>query len=321
MFSARQSTQFQSGVGGRGGGRGSGAVGGFLGESETGGAAISFSPQAVQNARQAGITAAASAQDLGDLFEYRLTQPVTIRTNQSAMVPILNTKVNAERVSIWNRTPGSGRPLRAVWLTNTSGLTLDGGSLSVIDANAFAGEGLVDPLKPSEKRLVSYGSDLGVLVDSRMDESSGRYTRVVARDGVVIADAGEPQRVGLSRSATKTRRRARWSSNIPCDRVDADARDPAAGRDDHDVGAPFPCARGGPRRSHADALTERRPASTRTHIEQIDDRLIASFGQRGVSVEELRRFLQPVIDARRGSPPPNARSRSDAQVTTIANDQ
>src|SRR5688500_367990 len=165
--------------GGIAGGVPGGVVGG-LAESPAPGAAIS-----VQNARQASV---ATGQDLGDLFEYRLAQPVTIRTNQSAMVPILNAKVSAERISLWNRTPGSGRPLRAVWLTNASGLTLDGGSLSVIEANAFAGEGLVDPLKPGEKRLVSYGSDLGVLVDSRLDDNSGRYTRVIVREGVVIAE-------------------------------------------------------------------------------------------------------------------------------------
>ena len=34
--------------------------------------------------------AAAQGRDMGDLFEYRLKEPVTIRKNQSALVPIVN---------------------------------------------------------------------------------------------------------------------------------------------------------------------------------------------------------------------------------------
>ena len=39
-------------------------------------------------------------------------------------------------------------------------LTLDGGSFTVLEDGAFAGEGLTDAIKPGEKRLVSYAADL-----------------------------------------------------------------------------------------------------------------------------------------------------------------
>jgi len=41
-----------------------------------------------------------------------------------------------------------GRPLRGLWLKNTSPLTFDGGSFSVLENEVFAGEGLTDPIKP-----------------------------------------------------------------------------------------------------------------------------------------------------------------------------
>ena len=139
----------------------------------------------------AGQIARADGGALGDLFEYRITQPVTLRKNQSALVPIVHAEVTAEKVAIWNRGAGSGRPLRAIWVTNSSGLTLDGGSIAVIDGNAFAGEGLVEPLKPGERRLVSYAADQGVLVDATVDGAPGRVVRVRARDGIVIRDTEE----------------------------------------------------------------------------------------------------------------------------------
>ena len=136
---------------------------------------------------------AASAADLGELFEYKLSDRVTIRRNQSALVPILQSPVTAERVSLWNDGMGL-RPRRAVWLTNTSPLTLDAGSLSIVDGGAFAGEGLIDPVKPGERRLVSYASDLGVQVSPRSSDSPMRIVRVRMAKGIVTQDSVQRRR-------------------------------------------------------------------------------------------------------------------------------
>ena len=120
----------------------------------------------------------AEGNTLGDLFEYKLKERVTIRKNQSALVPILQTDIAAERVSLWNESLGEARPLRALWVDNASSLTLDGGSFSVLDSNTFAGEGLVEAIKPGERRLLSYATDLGLLVDTKLESSRERVTRV-----------------------------------------------------------------------------------------------------------------------------------------------
>ena len=168
----------------------------FAGRGGGGGGVVGGMPAAPPPARpapapsidyMAPLSAVAQAQELGELFEYKLTQPITVRKNESALVPILNAQVDAERVSVWNRGQGSGRPLRGVWLTNSSALTLDGGSFSVVDANAFAGEGLLESVKPGEKRLLSYGADLAVLVKMEPGPYSGRVLKIVARDGVLVS--------------------------------------------------------------------------------------------------------------------------------------
>ena len=136
--------------------------------------------------RMADLQPAAQGQELGDLFEYKVTEPTSIAKNQSALVPILRSEVSADRVSLWNaRTPG-GRPLRSLWLTNSSGLTLDGGSFTVLDAGAFAGEGLVDALKPREKRLLSYAVDLGVLIEPKNGDEQRTINRITISRGVLV---------------------------------------------------------------------------------------------------------------------------------------
>ena len=141
---------------------------------------------ATLNSARAAQQAAAQAHELGDLFEYKLKQPVTIRKNQSALVPILQSEVTAEKVSLWSESAGRPQPLEAIWLTNSSGLTLDGGSFTVLEDEAFAGEGLVDPIKPGEKRLLSYAADLGVRVDAKNDVVSKPTTRVWIARGVLV---------------------------------------------------------------------------------------------------------------------------------------
>jgi archaellum component FlaC len=134
-------------------------------------------------------TTTAQTRDLGDLFEYKLQDHVTIRKNQSAMVPILQARIDAEKVSVWN--PSQSSVLRALWLDNTSALTFDGGSFNVLENDAFAGEGLMDPIKPGEKRLLSYAADLGVLVDAKQKAENQRVTRVFIAHGLMTQSTQE----------------------------------------------------------------------------------------------------------------------------------
>jgi hypothetical protein len=166
---------------GSGGGVGPG-VGGGVG----GGHAWLSAPNAgnVEMAREMS-SAAASGQDLGDLFEYKLKDRVTLKKNQSALVPIAQTDIVADKVSLWSTTATSGRPLRALWVTNSSPLTLDGGSFSVLENEVFAGEGLTDPIKPGERRLLSYATDLGLLVEAQKSSEPLHVTRVKIAKGVM----------------------------------------------------------------------------------------------------------------------------------------
>jgi hypothetical protein len=105
-----------------------------------------------------------------DFFEYALTAPVTIHKNESAMVPILQQELPAEHVTLWSEKEPT--PLRAVWLENKSKLTLDAGSFSIFESGEFAGEGLLDPIHPGERRLLSYAADQAVRV--KVTDRDGR---------------------------------------------------------------------------------------------------------------------------------------------------
>jgi hypothetical protein len=119
-----------------------------------------------------------------DYFAYNLAEPITIRKNESALVPILQTKIDAERVTLWS--PRQPTPLRALWITNTSNLTLDRGSFSIVEDGNFGGEGLLDPIHPAEKRLLSYAVDQAVRVSTESQHDTMKATSLTAAKGVIV---------------------------------------------------------------------------------------------------------------------------------------
>ena len=117
----------------------------------------------------------AEGKSIGDFFEYDLKQNISIGQNQSALVPIVQSRLEAEKVTLWN---ADSVPLLALWIKNTSGQMLDSGSFNIIEGNTFAGEGVLEVLHPDERRLLSYAGDSALHVKTLTDSSSGPFTRV-----------------------------------------------------------------------------------------------------------------------------------------------
>ena len=125
----------------------------------------------------------AEGKSAGDFFEYKLNQKITIGKNQSALVPILQAHIDAEKVTLWNE---NSAPLRALWIKNTSGQVLDQGSFNVLEADAFAGEGVLETIHPDERRLLSYAADAALHVKYTTDESDTPFSRVRISKGIML---------------------------------------------------------------------------------------------------------------------------------------
>jgi hypothetical protein len=143
---------------------------------------------------ESGIETAATGSEVGELFEYRVEQPVTVRRDRSALIPILQTKMEGERVSVYNEATRRDRPMHGVRLKNTSALTLEGGSLTVIDGDAYAGEALIERLKSSEQRFISFGLDLAALVTTKFKSERRPVFLVRAQKGVFEAHYHQTQK-------------------------------------------------------------------------------------------------------------------------------
>ena len=67
-------------------------------------------------------------------------------------------------VLLYNKAARPENPMRSVEFKNSTGLTLEGGPVTVLEGGSYVGEAMLETLKPSEERLVPYAVELGVRV-------------------------------------------------------------------------------------------------------------------------------------------------------------
>jgi Carboxypeptidase regulatory-like domain len=142
-----------------------------------------MSPGAAMRDKDSGVEADVETQDIGELFEYRIAHPVTIKRNSSALIPILQNQIEGESVSLYNRRARAQNPMSALYLNNTTGLTLESGPLTIIENDTYAGEALTGRIKPGENRFITYAVDLGCRVSVKEDEEDQKAYRAEIING------------------------------------------------------------------------------------------------------------------------------------------
>lgn len=149
-------------------------------------------PLIAREAAEAAVTPEAAARSItpttvtrqiGELFEYRIDHPVTVSRGQSAMVPIVQAQIEATPVSLYNESARADHPMSGLRLTNTTDLTLEGGTVTVIEDGSYAGEALVETIRPREQRFISYAVDLGIDATTNRESRRDRAYRLVAHRG------------------------------------------------------------------------------------------------------------------------------------------
>ena len=191
----------------------------------------------VAQSMASGIVSNTTARELGDLFEYRINTPVTVRKSESAMLPFLQQKIDARKLLIYS-DQSSVHPMNAAEVTNSTGKTLDGGPITVYDAGAYAGEALVETVKQGDKRLISYAVDLGTRITTAFDSKGEVVREIHLRRGVLTT------RVAAQETRTYT------IKNVDAESQDADHRASGAPAD-------IRCSIGSPRKRRRARIASR----------------------------------------------------------------
>lgn len=158
--------------------------------------------KAIAEQVRTSVISAAQATDLGQAFEYAITEPVTLPRQQSALLPIVTGNVNATRVSIYNPQVHAKFPLYGMRVKNTTGLHLMGGPITVYNDGVYAGDATIEDLQPNAQRLISYAIDLGVECERDEKESHSEILAFKVAKGVLYVTEKYRQRVDYTAKST-----------------------------------------------------------------------------------------------------------------------
>lgn len=154
------------------------------------------------------VQSLADAGDVGELFQYRIDEAVSIGRRKSAMLPIVNAEVEGEKLSIYSPQTHPKHPMNGLRLKNSTDLHLMQGPVTVFDGGAYAGDARLPDLPPKSERLVSYALDLDVEVAPDLSTSASSLMGVWIRQGTLhtVHKLQQTRQYTVKNSGSRTRK-------------------------------------------------------------------------------------------------------------------
>lgn len=117
-------------------------------------------------------------KDLGEIFEYNIDKPVSIKRKHSAIVPILTEKIKAKKILLYNKNQHDKNPDACLEVTNDSDLMLERGPVTIIYDNNLAGEAILPFMNKEDTRLLNYAVEQAVIITSEDKSQSQSVHRL-----------------------------------------------------------------------------------------------------------------------------------------------
>jgi hypothetical protein len=144
--------------------------------------AFADSPRLGRASAAQSVTPTAETRETGETFQYAVTTPVSVKRGESALVPIIGSELAYERELLYNGNKFAGHPVAALRFSNTTGLTLERGPVTLVENGDYKGEAVIPFSKDGAGVYLPYAVELGV----RVKEDSHSET---VTTGLTIKDA------------------------------------------------------------------------------------------------------------------------------------
>ncbi len=119
---------------------------------------------------EAAFSPTAEGREAGEFFEYVVTNPVTVKRGNSALVPIIGTEISYQRELLYNGSKLPHHPVAALRFTNTTGLTLERGPVTLVENGDYKGEAIVPFTRSDSEVYLAYAVELGIRVTEQTAE-------------------------------------------------------------------------------------------------------------------------------------------------------
>ena len=267
----------------------------------------------------AAIRSVAAGEALGELFRYEIATPVSIARQRSAMLPIVTETVEAEQVSVYDDRVLGKHPLAGVRLTNSTGLDLMQGPVTIFAAGAYAGDARIEDLPAGSSRLLTYAVDLDVEVAPRVEAKPEELVSVKIARGTLTASRRLARRkVFEIKNSGKEPVRLLVEHPLEPGWKLVEPETPAEKTRDRYRFA-ITAAPGTPATL---VVAEERLVSQRVAITNLDDRAILVYGSAGTTSPAVKQALKDVLERkRRIGELARDRSRREQEIKAVSQEQ
>ncbi len=129
----------------------------------------------------------ADTREVSDFSVYDAKLPVSIGSNQSAMIPILDLKLGETKTVIhYDSSNHRDRPFRCIEFVNGSKQSLSRGPCNVVIDETYVGSCIVPACKPTETSILPHVLETSVLVDEIHKPNKRKLVRLKVSDGVSV---------------------------------------------------------------------------------------------------------------------------------------
>lgn len=110
-----------------------------------------------QASMRASVKVEVDAEAKGELFAYSIEEPISVPRGSSAMAPLLSTSVECEPIALYSPAEHPTRVMTAVLLTNSTGLHLAPGPVTLYSEGIYAGDAMLPQMGPGHTEILSHG--------------------------------------------------------------------------------------------------------------------------------------------------------------------
>lgn len=132
------------------------------------------------------------ATQAGTLTSYRIELPVSVSNGRSLSVPVVMAQVPARRVYQWQPQVHAQHPLAAAAITNSTGVTLEPGAVTLYQApttaasGAFLGDAQLNATPSGDERMLAFAIDARLQVSQTSEQRSNTQRVRLDRQALVI---------------------------------------------------------------------------------------------------------------------------------------
>lgn len=117
-------------------------------------------------------SAAATGVMAGELFQYNVVTPVTVQRGESTLVPIMSARLPYARELLFSEAKLPGHPVAALRCTNTSGLVLEHGPVTIVEDGTYRGEAILEFTREGQEVYLAFAVELGINITLSRDTTN-----------------------------------------------------------------------------------------------------------------------------------------------------